>query len=1057
MRAKTQLISSVTDAYRAGQLRRWLDTGICVSTLVLAYLMTAGAAQAQQGDQASASTDAPQEIVVYGYRASLEAALDKKRLSDLPIESVAAEDIGKMPDQNVAESLQRLPGVQIDRSGGQGTSVLIDGLRQNLTTLNGDVFLTGREFYVSGVLASGGGGSTAQYGSLESIPSEEIGGIDVYKNPKATLTEGGLGGIIDLRSRDPLAGPEGPSMGGNFRMSNAEGTPQWTPNGTLVTTYKFNDRFAVTGSVSYDKEDTHTKQATESDANWIITNAASFPSNAPLTTAQLTTLPSSAGNGGNYLEPMRFSFLDNYIEQKTTGASLGVAAKISDSLKTDVLWFYSHEEAVTTSYSADAMFNGAANGPGTLFASIDPTKPYNISANGVVQNATFVATGASTHTFYQDSISNANNVQWRTSYSPVEYLRATLDASYALATSNLQADQADIVHSAYATGGSVVNSTNTGFTSGVLTSPAAPGCNNYSSTCSPGTGNAPYEFTWTNGGKSGLPTISNLSSILNNPAYSTFQSNWAWANLTSQRQSAIKLDVAYDPTLINGVDSTLTVGARYATRSVGQTYGSYLINGTLPDGQIAGADGTSNTGPYDYYLDPGIGIPGVNVNIPYSTAVSNPGLASTATNFATGNILVKNPRAGGMTNPSTFLNTVWSQAGVGGVPNNTEALFADSLSSFGVHESTTSGYLMADLGGPANRFHANFGVRIVRTDLTINNAQTAPVPTTYGTDFWNGVNSNNVPITTNRSYTDVLPSLNLVLDVSDTEKVRIGAARVVAPQDLFSLGLGNSYQFGRVTGNPALVNIHTGKEDGFQFQGGTSGNTQLDPYRATQGNLSYENYFTKGAIVSVGGFWKSISNFVETQNTPTFVADDFGGSTADVVKPQNAGSGRIYGVELGGQYAFDGRIIPWLDGFGVAANYTLSESTSRQATSFTTRSGIPGVSKDSITATFYYEKNGFSARASYSWRDQAVSDGALGSTWALHNQNNVSVVYQIFSAPYGQLDGQISYDFNTHCGIVFSAQNLTDAAQHTYLQFPDQPFTYEAAGRRFFLGGKFKL
>jgi iron complex outermembrane receptor protein len=76
-----------------------------------------------------------QEIVVTGYRQSLQTALDAKRNSNLPIESVAAEDIGKMPDNNVAESLQRLPGVQIDRSGanGQGNSVLIDGLRQNLT------------------------------------------------------------------------------------------------------------------------------------------------------------------------------------------------------------------------------------------------------------------------------------------------------------------------------------------------------------------------------------------------------------------------------------------------------------------------------------------------------------------------------------------------------------------------------------------------------------------------------------------------------------------------------------------------------------------------------------------------------------------------------------------------------------------------------------------------------------------------------------------------------------------------------------------------------------
>ena len=120
-----------------------------------------------------------------------------------------------MPDQNVAESLQRLPGVQIDRAQGKGTAVLIDGLRQNLTTLNGDIFLTGKEFYVSGEGSGGGAGGNAQYNSLEGIPSEEIGGIDVYKNPKASITEGGLGGTIDLKTRDPLAQPYGLSFGGN--------------------------------------------------------------------------------------------------------------------------------------------------------------------------------------------------------------------------------------------------------------------------------------------------------------------------------------------------------------------------------------------------------------------------------------------------------------------------------------------------------------------------------------------------------------------------------------------------------------------------------------------------------------------------------------------------------------------------------------------------------------------------------------------------------------------------------------------------------------------------
>ena len=160
----------------------------------------------QTTSQSSAKSDDLQEIVVTGFRQSLQTALDAKRNSDLPIESVAAEDIGKMPDNNVAESLQRLPGVQIDRSGnnGQGNSVLIDGLRQNLVTLNGDVFLTGKEFYVSGEASGGGAGSNKQYGSLETIPSELVSGIDVIKNPNASITEGGLGGTIDLKTADPL-------------------------------------------------------------------------------------------------------------------------------------------------------------------------------------------------------------------------------------------------------------------------------------------------------------------------------------------------------------------------------------------------------------------------------------------------------------------------------------------------------------------------------------------------------------------------------------------------------------------------------------------------------------------------------------------------------------------------------------------------------------------------------------------------------------------------------------------------------------------------------------
>jgi iron complex outermembrane receptor protein len=990
---------------------------------------------AQSTSQSAAPADDLTEITVTGYRASLETALESKRKSVLPIDSVAPEDIGKMPDQNVAESLQRLPGVQIDRANGQGTAVLIDGLRQNLTTLNGDVFLTGKEFYVSGEGSGGGAGGNSQYGSLEGIPSELVSGIDVYKNPKASMTEGGLGGTIDLKTRDPLAQPMGLSLGGNFRESKAQNTSGLTPDGTVVASYKVNDRLGFTGSFTFDNEKTHIKEFQDQNRNqWLITNSATGPYVGALTPAGLSTLP----GGKYYIDPQLAYFTDSYDDRKKRGASLGVTFKVTDSITTSLNWFYSREDDTTYSYSDKAWFNGQGSAAGALLPGIDPTKPYSIDGNGVVGNGTFNANGAETASLFQENISKANNYQWATKFDNGGPIRANLDGSYAKANSDLQAAQADVEHGLYLT------------SAGVATSPAAPGCNNGASTCA-GAGSHGYEFNYANGGTSGLPSVSYLSpyaDILNNPAYTTFKSNWAWANKTEEKQFAIKGEVQYDLPFITAATSTVTAGVRYAGRSVDQNFGRYLINGTLADGTVAGdVGGGAVAGPYLYYQDPGYGTP----NIPYSTATSNPSLASVVPNFAVGNIIVKNPSVGGMNNPATYLQQVWAGAGV---PNTTEKLFKDGLSSFNVRERTTAPYLMFDMGGPTSPYHLNAGVRLVKTDLTIDNGQTAAVPTYYGTASWNGVDSNVVPVQTKRSYNDVLPSLNFVYDLTDSQKLRFGLAKVMSPQDLFSLGLGNSYNFTRQIN--VRTNVNTGVADGFAFAGGSSGNAQLDPYRAKQMYLSYENYFAPGALASVATFYKKVDNFVETQNIPTVVTDDFGGTSADVTKPVNAGHGKIYGLEFGAQYAL-GADIAWLQGLGVAANYTFSHSESDQTTAFSYDSPIPGVSKNSVTGTLYYERAGFSARGSYSWRDKAVNDSLVGSTFAFNDAAGVNKVYQVFSAPYGQLDAQVGYDINSHIGLVVQAINVTNEVQHTYLQWPNLPFSYDDTGRRFFFGFKGKL
>ncbi|MDR3510715.1 MAG: TonB-dependent receptor [Caulobacteraceae bacterium] len=981
------------------------------------------AAQAQQAPaQAGTKTASTEvtEVVVTGYRASLQTALDTKRKSILPIESIAPEDIGKMPDQNVAEALQRLPGIQIDRTQGQGTTVLIDGLRQNLTTLNGDLFLTGKEFSVSGENSNAGSGAGNQYGSLEGIPSEEISGIDVYKNPQASMNEGGLGGTIDLKLRDPLSGPDGLQIGGNLRATTAQGESSWTPVGAIVITDKLSDRFAITGSFSYDAEDTHTKEfQDENRSSWVITNSSTGPNPGTGANATPTVMP----NGQYYIDPQLAYFTDQYDKRKTLGASLGLAWKVTDSITTRLNWFYSREDDTEISYSDKVWFNGQGDASGsTTMPGIDASQPYSISSNGVVQNATFSANGAETATNYFHNITEANNFQWITKYDPDGPLKADFGVFYSRADSNFQADQADIEHGLYNTAG------------GVATSPSAPGCNNGADSCNGG--NPGYQFKWNSGGTSGLPSVSYLSNILNNPAYVTFKSNWAWANFTAQKQWAVKGDLHYKADFMPA-ESVFSAGFRIAERDVDQTFGRYLINGTLANGDVTAGPIGVGEGPWLYYQDPGYSN-GNGINVPYSTAASNPGLVKVVNNFGAGQIIVKSTSS--MTDPSTYLNKIWAAAGV---PNQTEKFFVDGLSSFQVKETTYAGYLMGDVGGPADRFHLNFGVRVVDTHLDIDNGQAAQSPTYYGTASWNGVDSNVVAVQTRRDYIDVLPSLNFVYNLTETQKLRLDAARVMSPQDLFSLGLGNSYGFTR-----------QGSGSTYVFDGGSSGNAKLDPYRATQVDASWEDYFARGGLISVAGFYKSIDSFVETENVPTTVD----GTTANVSQPVNGGSGYIYGVEVGVQYAFDGsRFWSGLKGFGVAANYTRSESSSQQLTAFSTTGPIPGVSKDSLTVTGYYERGGFSARASYSWRDKSINDSSVGSTFAFNDQNGHSKVYQVYAAPYGQLDAQIGYDFTKRIGVVFSVQNITDAAQHTYLQWPDLPFTYDDWGRRYFLGVKFKF
>ena len=163
-----------------------------------------GAGAAQPADVQS-GTGLVEEVIVTGIRRSLDQSLNIKRGSAAFVDAVSAEDVGKLPDLNVAEALQRVPGVAIQRSRGEGDFVSMRGLGPEFVrgTLNGRTLVSGTEtqtFTRSGNVETSNGRET----NFDLLPSELISVLEVVKSPAAENVEGGMGGVVNVRTRRPL-------------------------------------------------------------------------------------------------------------------------------------------------------------------------------------------------------------------------------------------------------------------------------------------------------------------------------------------------------------------------------------------------------------------------------------------------------------------------------------------------------------------------------------------------------------------------------------------------------------------------------------------------------------------------------------------------------------------------------------------------------------------------------------------------------------------------------------------------------------------------------------
>ncbi|MFK3858225.1 TonB-dependent receptor [Pseudoalteromonas rhizosphaerae] len=210
------------------------------SALLLALMANCHGVYAQE-EQKAPENDL-EVIEVRGIRASAAENLAIKRLSNATVDAITAEDIGKFPDKNVADSLQRVPGVIIQRDGGEGASVSIRGLSSDLTftQLNGNF------------IASSPGEPSRSF-SYALLPATMIQRVEVYKSSEARLDEGGIGGTVLLYSRKPLDMDKNSGII-NFETSNSDITDKYEPQFSGIYSWKNDDEdFGVL--VGYTKQD----------------------------------------------------------------------------------------------------------------------------------------------------------------------------------------------------------------------------------------------------------------------------------------------------------------------------------------------------------------------------------------------------------------------------------------------------------------------------------------------------------------------------------------------------------------------------------------------------------------------------------------------------------------------------------------------------------------------------------------------------------------------------------------------------------------------------------
>ncbi len=871
--------------------------------------------------------------VTGSYSRSLEQAVDIKRATVGFSDSIVATDVADFPEQNLAEALQRVPGVTIERSKGLGTKVNVRGLPSEYTHVSINDLAT----------ASGSGGRDVEF---DMFASEIIQQVTVQKSPTAADEEGGIAGSVKISTARPFDYSE------RKLVFSAEGahnsiSEEVDPRFAFLAADTWGDWGAL---VSYSQSKRTNRTDSTSGINFRPSSRFLTASGTRGTQAQSVLLRDAGVNITNRNDSdqtNRVVFQDKvgdrvYLnEQDKWGATGSLQYKPSNSFSLTFDAMVGGYDSTEDEYDA-AAYSASSR---STFDTIHEYDADTLSQYGMVVLRDVSYTATQHEMLSKERINKTDYGQYSMALDwkgDSWYVDALVGYSGAEKTS----DYSNLKHVAY----------------------------------------APSRTRWTGDSGETIPSSAPGSIDMYNAsdkylfeAYETTLEKVKDDKYAAQVNVTRLLDLAFLPAL-----HTVKFGARYTDRSKERQYGEAKITGPSAGSAAWVNSRTLADSPLQSISDI---VPG--------GSYSHKGLdwEQVSNEYARGAF-----RYDGFHTPF------------------------DPGQFYQVDEKVMSFYAMTDFAFDIGNvpFTINAGARYV--DTKVDSFGFHPIQRPDGSTGYT-----DTPVSKDGSYDDLLPSFNMTAELSPGLLLRAAASKVMM--------------------RPALTDVaykRTASWSSYRF---TDGNPELKPTYAKQWEVGVEKYLDNGALFAASYFRKNIDGVVI--NSLTGMVEDVAVYNAngslngiydfDVYQPVNAkGSYEVDGIELVAQMPL-GMFTPWLEGFGINANYTMLDSSLAGESDLGIKTPMPGLSEKTWNFTAYYENERFDARVSYNHKDEYVE--SIGYN-----------LYPIYRDAYGQMDVSIGYRITDNIKISLKGINLTNEITSGYTMDPSFPTMYEASGRRISLG-----